>query len=87
MMHKHTPLVYYNWLLNRLETELNEPTNQNSIKVPKVVLPTNNLTFHSKQTKNYPRPYSKLVLNIRDPGERGINVQPATCGKIHMNLL
>ena len=35
MIHKITPSVDY-WL-KRLETELNEPTNQNSIEVPKVV--------------------------------------------------
>ena len=29
----------------RLDTHLNEPTNQNSLKVPKVVKPTNKKTF------------------------------------------
>ena len=37
MIHIITPYVdYFNWL-KRLETQLNEPTNQNSVKVPKVV--------------------------------------------------
>ncbi len=29
--------VDYNLLLKRLDTHINEPTNQNSIKVPKVI--------------------------------------------------
>ena len=32
-----TPSVDYNWWLKRLVTELNEPTHQNSIKIPKDV--------------------------------------------------
>ena len=39
-----TPSVYYNYWLNRLETQLNEQTNQNS-KVPKVVKSTNKKTL------------------------------------------
>ena len=35
----------YNKLLKRLDTQLNEPTNQKSIKVPKVVKVTNNKTL------------------------------------------
>ena len=31
--------------MKRLDTELNEPTNQNSIKDPKVVKPMNKKTF------------------------------------------
>ena len=31
----------YNQWLKRLETQLNKPTNQDSIKVIKVVMPTN----------------------------------------------
>ncbi len=41
MIHKITPSVENNYGLKRLDTQLNEPTNQNSIKVPKVVKPTN----------------------------------------------
>ena len=36
MILKITPSVDYNKWLKRLNTELNEPTNQTSIKVPKV---------------------------------------------------
>ena len=35
----------YNRWLKHLDTQLNEPTNQNSIKAPKVVKPTNNKTL------------------------------------------
>ena len=41
MMHKITPSVYLNQWLKPLDTQPNEKTNQNSIKVPKVVMPTN----------------------------------------------
>ena len=40
MIHKITISVDYNQYLKRLDTQLNEPTNQNLIKVPKVVEPT-----------------------------------------------
>ena len=38
---KTTPSVDYNYWLKRLDTQLNETTNQNLIKVLKVVMPTN----------------------------------------------
>ena len=38
---KITPSVDYNQWLNRLNTQLNRPFNQNSMKVPKVVNPKN----------------------------------------------
>ena len=41
MIHKITPSVDYNYWLKRLDTQLNETTNQNLIKVLKVVRPTN----------------------------------------------
>ena len=41
IIHKIILSVDYNWWLKRLDTQLNEQTNQNSIKVPKVVKPTN----------------------------------------------
>ena len=41
----HPGSVDYNQWLKRLETELNETTNQNSIKLPKVVEPTNKKTL------------------------------------------
>ena len=40
-----TPFVNYNKLFKRLDTKLNEPTNQNLIKFPKVVNPTNKITL------------------------------------------
>ena len=39
LIHKITPFVGYTQLLKRLDTQFNEPINQNSIKVPKVVKP------------------------------------------------
>ena len=41
IIHKISSTVDYNWWLKRLDTQLNEPTNKNSTKVPKVVNPTN----------------------------------------------
>ena len=37
--------VDLNYWLNRLDTQLNKPTHQNSIKVSKVVKPTNKKTL------------------------------------------
>ena len=37
--------VVFNLWLKRLDTQLNEPTNQNYIKIPKVVKPTNKKTL------------------------------------------
>ena len=45
MIHKITTSVDYNKWLKRLDTQLNQPTNQNSIKVPKVVKQTNKKTL------------------------------------------
>ena len=36
-----TPSVDYNSRLKRLKAQLNKSTNQNSVKVPKLVKPTN----------------------------------------------
>ena len=41
MADDYTQNVDYNWWLIRLDTQLNEPTNQSLVKVPKVVDPTN----------------------------------------------
>ena len=41
MRHKITPSVDYNQYMKRLDIQLNEPTNQNSIKVSKDVNQTN----------------------------------------------
>ncbi len=40
-IHKITPTSDYNERIKRLDTRLNEPTNQNSMKVINVVKPTN----------------------------------------------
>ena len=41
MIHKINSYVNYNWWLKRLNTQFDEPTNQKSMKVPKVVMRTN----------------------------------------------
>ena len=45
MIYKLTPSVDYNLWLKRFYTKLNDPTNQNSIKVSKVVEPTDKKTL------------------------------------------
>ena len=45
LIHKITPSVDYNSWLKRLDPQLTKPTNQNSIKVPKVVEPSNKKTL------------------------------------------
>ena len=42
---KITPSVDNIWWLNRLDTQLNEPAIQNSLKVPNFVKPTNKKTL------------------------------------------
>ena len=44
MIPKITPSVDYNKQLKRLDTQINDPTNQKLLKVPKVVKPTNKKT-------------------------------------------
>ena len=46
MIHKNNPSVDYNYWLKSLDTELNELTKQNSIKVPQVDKPTNKKTWY-----------------------------------------
>ena len=46
LINKITPSVDYNKGLKRLDTQPNEPTNQNWIKVSKVVKPTNKKAIH-----------------------------------------
>ena len=41
MIHKIPSIVGYNYWLKRIDTQLNELTNQNSVKVPEVVKLTN----------------------------------------------
>ena len=48
MIHKYTTHVDYKWLLKRLDTQVNESTNQNSINVPLVVMLTSNKTVFFK---------------------------------------
>ena len=43
-IHKFTPYLDYNWWLKRLDTKLDESTNQNSLKVPEFVKSTNKKT-------------------------------------------
>ena len=45
MIHKPNPSVDGNQWLNRLDTQLNEQTNQNSIKVPKIIKTINEKKF------------------------------------------
>ena len=45
LKHKITPSVDYNIWLKRLDTQLNKPSNQNSVKFPKVIKPTNKKTL------------------------------------------
>ena len=40
-----TSSVNYNYWLKHLNTQFNEPTNKNPLKVPKVVKPTNKETL------------------------------------------
>ena len=65
MIYKITRSVDYNLLLKRLDTRLSEPTNQNLIKVPKVVNPTNNKlcnkTFGTSVINNPISPFSLAI--------------------------
>ena len=45
MTHKNTPSVDYNERLKSLNSQLNKPTNQNLVRVPKVVKQTNKKTL------------------------------------------
>ena len=45
MINKFKSLLDNNYWLKLLDPQLNEPTNQNSIKVPKVVKPMNKKTL------------------------------------------
>ena len=41
IIHKNNPFVDYNYWLKLLNTQLNKPTNQHTVEVPKVIKPTN----------------------------------------------
>ena len=45
MIHKITPSIDFTYWLKRLNTQLNDPTGQYSIKVPRVVNLTNKKTL------------------------------------------
>ena len=64
-MYKFTPFVDYNLWLKRLDDQPNEPTNQYSIKVPKVVRPTNKKRFHKTLgTSKINTPMSPPFLSV-----------------------
>ena len=46
VIHIITSFVDYNYCLKRLYTKLHEPTNQNLVKFPKVVEPTNGKRYN-----------------------------------------
>ena len=57
MIHNNYPSIDYNKWLKRLnDTQLNEQTNKNSSKVPKVVKLTNKKTLLQKQKAQWPLP-------------------------------
>ena len=65
MILKITPSVDFNLWLKRLYTQLNEPTNKYTLKVPKVVKPTNKKTlFKTLVTSVINSPMSTLFLII-----------------------
>ena len=45
MIDKITPSVDYNQWLKRLDSQLNDPTNQNLIEVPNFIMPKNKKTL------------------------------------------
>ena len=55
IIHKITPSADYNKWLKRLDTQSNEPTNQNSKEVPKVV--------HPMYKKRYYKTLGTSVMN------------------------
>ena len=69
LIHKITPSVYYNEWLKRLNIQLNKQTNQNSLKVPKVFIPTNK---------------KKLLYNFGDSCNKQLIVTPSLLAKGHI---
>ena len=65
------PLVDYNYWLKRLDTQLNELTNQNLIKVPKVIKLTNkkallkNFGDYKNKQPNDPSPNCHIPIFLR----------------------
>ena len=64
MIHKIPSIVGYNYWLKRIDTQLNELTNQNSVKVPKVVKLTNGGTveINSPLSTSFLYEYSSFKL-------------------------
>ena len=63
MINRTIPSVDY----NRMDTQLNESTDQNSLKVPKVVKLTNNKTLNLKMEAsviNSPMSFPPLILHL-----------------------
>ena len=67
MTNKITPYVYYNWWLKRLDTQLNELTNKNSIKFLKVFKPKNNNYYKTLGTSVLNSPMSPPSLPCFGP--------------------
>ncbi len=66
MTHKITPSLDYNQWLKSLDTHLNEPTNQNSTKAPKVVKPSNKKRYYKTlgtSSKDSPMSPASLILS------------------------
>ena len=61
-MHKNTPSVHYNLWLKHLDIQLNKPTDQNSIKAPKVVKPMKNYKTLRTSVINSMTPPSLVLL-------------------------
>ena len=66
LTNKINPFKDYNQWLKRLDTQLNEPKKTNSIIVPKVVKPTNNIRYYNTLgTSVINSPMSPPSLNLR----------------------
>ena len=93
MIQKVTPYVYYNQWLKRLNTQLNESTNQNPIKVTKVVKLINIKTLlKTLRTINSPLAPSFLgrYSNSHDFKKRGYLIvgelgKQDTCSKAYLS--
>ena len=84
MINKLTLSIDYNKWLKRLDTELNESTNQYSIKIPKVVKATNKKTLNKTfgiKVINQPMSLSSMVVGTCIY----MQVHVFTC-KSHVNL-
>ena len=53
IIHKIIHSVDYNYWLKRLDTQPIEATNQNQIKEPKVVIPTNKKRYYKTMSSPY----------------------------------